>query len=313
MGRRNDDDAALAPHERYDLAAEAAADTVIRRYSTSFGTASRLLAEPVRTHVRNVYAMVRVADEIVDAPRPADPTLIGADPGVKVRARILDALEEDVLTAMSTGHSANLVVHAFARTARWAGITAEIVVPFFASMRTDLERSAHDEASFAEYVHGSAEVVGLMCLRIFVRELPASQENYTRLAAGAMALGAGFQKVNFLRDIAADVDELGRSYFPGLTPDDLDVAARDRILDDVDADLALAATVLTELPASSRRAVAAAHALFAALSRQLRATDPATIRGRRVRVPTPRKAGVVGVAVAGALTDRLWRSPQRRL
>lgn len=278
------------PYELYDEVAEAAADVVIKRYSTSFGLASRLLADPVRTHVRNVYALVRVADEVVDAPRP-DGDVAGQD-------ALLTELHAETLRAMTTGHSANLVVHAFARTARHCGITAELVDPFFASMRMDLEQTEHDPASFAAYIHGSAEVIGLMCLRAFLLETDDPQGKYEKLCAGASALGAAFQKVNFLRDLAADYDDLGRSYFPGLDVNSFDVCTRDRLLDDIDADLALAASVIDDLPNSSRRAVRAAHALFGELAVRLRRTEPATIRRERVRVPSSRKAQLVLLVLA---------------
>ena len=278
-----------APHELYDEVAEHTADLVIRRYSTSFGLASRLLAEPVRTHVRNVYALVRVADELVDAPRP--------DGAIDVQAALLAGLREEVRTSLVTGHSANLVVHAFARTARRCGIGAELYGPFFDSMQMDLERTVHDADSFKTYVHGSAEVVGLMCLRAFLIDEPDPQGQYDRLSEGALCLGAAFQKINFLRDLAADHDELGRTYFPGLDVERFDVATRDLLLDDIDADLAAAARAMAGLPPSSRRAVHAAHALFAELSRRLRRTDPAVIRTTRVRVPGARKAQLIAMAV----------------
>ncbi|MBE7325246.1 squalene/phytoene synthase family protein [Nocardioides sp. Y6] len=281
---------ALQPHELYDEVAEAAAGVVIRRYSTSFGLASRLLGREVRTHVRNVYALVRVADEIVDAPRP--------DGDAGVRAHLLDELHAEVVRAVGVGHSANLVVHAFARTARTAGIGTDLIGPFFESMRMDLERVEHDATSFARYVHGSAEVVGLMCLRIFLLECRDADSRYQRLAPGAARLGAAFQKVNFLRDLATDVDDLGRTYFPGLDVETFDVAARDRLLDDIDADLAVAAVAIPQLPASSRRAVRAAHSLYSELSRRLRRTSPASIRSHRVRVPAPRKAQLVALVLA---------------
>ncbi|MFC6152104.1 phytoene/squalene synthase family protein [Nocardioides yefusunii] len=290
FGRPRSVPAAQSPYQLYDEVAEAAADVVIRRYSTSFGVASRLLAAPVRTHVRNIYALVRVADEIVDAPRP------GGDDAA--RAALLEELHAETLRALDTGHSANLVVHAFARTARTAGINATLIAPFFASMAMDLHRTVHDQASFDAYVHGSAEVIGLMCLRVFLLEHATPEAEYDRLYDGAKALGAAFQKVNFLRDLAADHDTLGRSYFPGLDVDAFDTATRDRLLDDIDADLAVAAAALGQLPASSRRAVRAAHALFADLAHRLRRTSPHAIRTRRVRVPSPRKVQLVALAFA---------------
>jgi len=275
----------VAP-SRYDAVASASAAVVIRAYSTSFGWACRLLAEPEREHVRNVYALVRVADEIVDEP---DPTWPADD-----RGRLLTALEEDVYRALHTGRSANLVVHAFARTARRYGIGRDLIAPFLASMRADLSVSRHDAASLAQYVHGSAEVVGLMCLRIFVA---GDDVAYTRLAPGAVRLGAAFQKVNFLRDLAEDHDALGRTYFPGLDPATFGDAHRDTLLAAIDADLAAAERALVQLPPGSRRAVRVAHDLFRELSRRLAATPAAEIRRRRVRVPDHVKARIVARAV----------------
>ncbi len=288
--RPHADAAALGTgHLDYDRLAEESAALVIARYSSSFGLASRLLAEPVRSDVRNVYALVRVADEVVDAPRP--------DGTRAQQAVVLDDLEEEVRRALGRGHSANLVVHAFARSAHRCGIGADLLDPFFASMRTDLFRTEHDAQSFARYVYGSAEVVGLMCLRAFLRDEPDAEARYQALSGGARRLGAAFQKVNFLRDLAADDTELGRHYFPGLDPRQLDDATRDRLLDDIDADLAAAAAVIGDLPAGSRRAVRLAHGLFAELATRLRATPAAEIRRRRVRVPGPVKARVAARCV----------------
>ena len=128
---------------------------------------------------------------------------------------MLDWLQDDLRHAMRTGYSANLVVHAFARTARSVGIDQTIVDPFFDSMRMDLETTVHTRESFDRYVHGSAEVVGLMCLRVFVTDAPPVPAGID-LEHGARRLGAAFQKLNFLRDLGEDHDVLGRSYFPGL-------------------------------------------------------------------------------------------------
>ncbi|HEY4614897.1 MAG TPA: squalene/phytoene synthase family protein [Citricoccus sp.] len=277
-----------APEHRYDAVAQASAAQVIAGYSTSFGWATRLLAQPVRTHVRNIYALVRVADEIVDDP---DPALAAS-----WREQQLDALEAETYRAMASTRSANLVVHAFALTARRYGIRRELVEPFFASMRADLVRSQHDVQSLSAYVHGSAEVVGLMCLRVFVG---GDDATYERLRPGAQRLGAAFQKVNFLRDLADDHDQLGRTYFPGLDPVAFSDAHRDELLDDIDADLAAAAEAIRQLPDSSRRAVRAAHALYSALSRRLRSTPAARIRQARIRVPDGQKALIVMRALAG--------------
>jgi 15-cis-phytoene synthase len=279
---------ATRPCDDYDRVADASAALVIDAYSSSFGLASKLLAEPVRRHVRNVYALVRVADEIVDAPRPEGTT--------DQQAEALETLLAETRTAMATGHSSNLVVHAFARTAREVGIELAVVEPFFASMRMDLDVRTHDAASFATYVYGSAEVVGLMCLRAFVAGERDAESRYAVLAPGAQRLGAAFQKVNFLRDLAEDHDDLGRRYFPGVEPALLSDAQRDLLLDDLDADLAVAARVVPHLPRSSRVAVCAAHDLFAELSVRLRRTPAEELRSRRVRVPQPVKARIVAAA-----------------
>ena len=281
----------------YDAVAEGTAAAVIRQYSSSFGLASRLLAEPVRTQVRNIYALVRVADEIVDNPDPA----LGPLP----RTRMLDWLQDDLRHAMHSGYSANLVVHAYARTARAVGIEQAIVDPFFDSMRMDLETTVHTRESFDRYVHGSAEVVGLMCLRAFLAAPDASpgrSSSYDALAPGAQRLGAAFQKLNFLRDLADDHDLLRRDYFPGLTVDRFCDADRDRILDDINADLAAAAAVVPALPPSSRRAVRAAHATFAELGARLRHTPAAELRRSRVRVPTAVKLRIAASAISGGRT-----------
>jgi phytoene/squalene synthetase len=273
------------PAEQYDAVAIDSARLVIRRYSTSFGLACRLLAEPVRTHVCNIYALVRIADELVDAPRA------GADD--EERRLLLDGLEAETLAAMTRGHSANLVVHAFARTAAACRIGPDLLTPFFASMRTDLERCEHDRASFDAYVYGSAEVVGLMCLKAFLVGEPNAGATYEALAPGARRLGAAFQKLNFLRDLAADHQTLDRRYFPDLDPERLTTAQRDELLDDIDADLRAAAVALSELPGSSQHAVRLAHALFGELSARLRRTPVERIRRERIRVPTAGKARVV--------------------
>jgi phytoene synthase len=281
-----------APRNLYDSVSEGTAAIVIRQYSSSFGLASRLLAEPVRTHVRNIYGLVRVADEIVDNPDPE----LGREP----RATMLTLLREDVLHALRTGYSGNLVVHAFGRTALAVGIDDDLVAPFFTSMEMDLAITEHTRETFDRYVYGSAEVVGLMCLRAFLAAPDGGPDQagaYDRLAPGAQCLGAAFQKLNFLRDLADDHDVLCRSYFPGLDVVGFSDADRDRILDDIDVDLAAAAAVAPELPASSRRAVRAAHAMFAELARRLRDTPATEIRRTRVQVP----AGVKVRLAAGAL------------
>jgi len=282
----------------YDRVADETASIVIRRYSTSFGLASRLLAAPVRRHVENIYALVRVADEIVDGPA-TDAGLSPLD-----AAGVLHELEVETEAGMSRGFSSNLVVHAFARTARECGITPDLTRPFFESMRADLTASEHDEESFDRYVYGSAEVVGLMCLRSFLLGQNVTEQTDARLVHGARRLGAAFQKVNFLRDLSADFETLGRSYFPGVQVDSFTEADKLRLLDDIDSDLRESAAVIPLLPSSSRRAVALAQGLFTELAVRLRATPAEQLVRSRVRVPDPVKFRIA----AGALAGRTPRS-----
>jgi 15-cis-phytoene synthase len=289
---------AATPLQRYERAAWRSSAVVIAEYSTSFGLATRMLPGTTRRHIRGVYALVRLADEVVDG--------VAVESGLDRDqvAAALDALEADTYRAMATGYSTNLVVHAFATTARAVDIGDEVVRPFFASMRMDLDHARHTPESFATYVYGSAEVVGLMCLQAFLADGPAPEpEDRVVLETGARRLGAAFQKVNFLRDLAADAGGLGRAYFPGVEPASLDEAAKTAILDDIDADLAAAAVTLPLLRRGPRRAVALAHGLFAELAERIRRTPAERLRTTRVRVPDPVKLQLATLALA----DRLPR------
>jgi phytoene synthase len=279
----------------YDRVAQETATVVIRRYSTSFGLASRLLEPAVRQHVENIYALVRLADEIVDGEAAA------AGLSVVDVARQLNELERETEFAMDLGYSANLIVHAFAITARSVGFGSELTAPFFDSMRDDLSQTFHDQASFDKYVYGSAEVVGLMCLRAFVKDASLSTEQLGRFESGARALGAAFQKINFLRDLAADFRVLGRSYFPGVNVSSFTEADKARLLDDIDQDLLVSAAVIPNLPAGSRRAVALAQGLFADLAARLRATPASELVSTRVRVPNPVKLRIAAGAAMGRM------------
>lgn len=278
----------------YDRTAQEAASVVIAGYSTSFGLACRLLGPRVRPHVRSIYALVRVADEIVDGPAAA----AGLSPAA-TRA-VLDDLETETAAAVGRGFSANLVVHAFARTATECGIGDDLIAPFFSSMRTDLDVAAHDDASHDAYVYGSAEVVGLMCLQAFLNAgAPEPQPAPADLVDGARRLGRAFQDVNFLRDLRDDADVLGRDYL-GLRDG---THTRGEVLDQIDADLDAAASVIPRLPEDCRRAVTAAHDLFAELAVRLRRPHDG-----RVRVPDPVKATIVGRAMLGRPPRRIART-----
>lgn len=272
----------------YDSVAQEAVGVVITRYSSSFSSGARLLARAHRRHIANVYSLVRLADEVVDTYR-------GPDAGT-----LLDELEAETHAALQRGYSANIVVHAFALTARAHGITAELTAPFFASMRMDLATALHTPASFEQYVFGSAEVVGEMCLRVFLdgaEPPPAAVE-------GARRLGSAYQKVNFLRDLAADHGDLGRNYFPGVDPGSLDDATVARLVDDCAEDLAAARAALPLLPPRPRRAVRTTLEIYTNLLRRISSTPASELMRRRIRVPGPMKAIL---AARAALTTSVGR------
>jgi phytoene/squalene synthetase len=277
----------------YTSVAQKTASLVIRDYSTSFGLASRILGHESRQHIDNVYALVRLADEVVDG--------VAVEAGLassKVRLS-LDELELDTYSAMESGYSTNLIVHAFAHTSRAVGINRDIVEPFFTSMRMDLSDRTYTQESFDTYVYGSAEVVGLMCLAVFVRDNKPTAAQSTILVAGARSLGAAFQKVNFLRDLSADVDGLGRSYFPGVRIDTFSEVDKTRICDDIDQDLERAAATMPLLPADARRAVGLAHGLFASLNAKIRVTPAEILKTSRIRVSDPEKFLIAARVIMG--------------
>jgi phytoene synthase len=277
----------------YDRVAEETASIVIRRYSTSFGLAAKLLDSTSRQHIENIYALVRVADEIVDG-EATSAGLSAKDAGTR-----LDELEAETEAAMASGYSSNLVVHAFALTSRETHFGPELTKPFFESMRSDLAPVEQTQESFERYVHGSAEVVGLMCLRAFVVNSDYTDAELAELEDGARALGAAFQKVNFLRDLATDFRELGRSYFPGVRVDAFSESDKNRLLDDIEEDLRVSAATIPKLPSGSRRAVALAHFLFAELASRLRRTPAAQLVTTRIRVPNPVKLRIAAGAALG--------------
>jgi len=276
----------------YTEAAQRASAEVIDAYSTSFGWASKLLGKNEQQPVRNIYALVRVADEIVDG---------AADEAHDNPAKLLDELEAETYRALDSGFSTNLVVHAFAHTAREVGIKRDIIEPFFHSMRMDLTEREHDQKSFDTYVYGSAEVVGLMCLKAFMVGRDYSKEERVTLIAGARALGAAFQKVNFLRDLSADFKKLGRSYFPNVNVANFDAATQVRLIEDIQADLDTSAKTLPLLPAGSRKAVAAAHMFFEALNERIRNTPAEVLIETRISVPNSQKLVILTKALLGVV------------
>jgi phytoene/squalene synthetase len=283
--------------ELYSHAAEQASGAVIASYSTSFGVATKLLAPSIRRHVRNIYALVRVADEIVDG-AASDARAEGGnvDP-----AFALDQLENEIYKALRARFSTNLVVHAFAQTADETRFSRALIEPFFASMRMDLWPRKHNKESFQKYVYGSAEVVGLMCLHAFIKEPDYSPSDYKQIVTSARALGAAFQKVNFLRDLAADFKKLGRSYFPDVDVNSFDENQKAELLADIREDLATAAIGLKMLPRTSRPAVAAAQMLFTELANRIEKTPAVQMLEARISVPNSVKLLILLKAIIGVV------------
>ncbi len=280
----------------YNKVAHDSASVVISEYSTSFGWATSLLPAGVRGQIKDIYALVRVADEIVDG------SAAGSNGAQKVNIRKqLDDLEGEVYAAMKVGFSTNLIVHAFALTAVQVGITKAMIEPFFASMRADITKAKHTPKTFKDYVYGSAEVVGLMCLRAFIagREDRYSPSEKTALDEGALALGAAFQKINFLRDLDADFRALGRSYFPGVTVETFNEEQKQFLVADIAADLIVAANSIRLLPKDVRPAVSAAQFLFQELTVKIARTPASVLISTRIRVSNPRKLVLVAKALLG--------------
>ena len=276
----------------YTLAAHRASKEVIYSYSTSFGAATKLLPKYHRHHIENIYAMVRVADEIVDGS--------AKEAGVKNPEAELNAFEAETYRAMETGFSTNLILHSFGVTAREVGIGKDIVEPFFYSMRQDLTDKVHDQASFERYVYGSAEVVGLMCLAVFVTDRNYTNDEKLTLVIGARALGAAFQKVNFLRDLAADFQRLGRSYFPGVNVESFDERTKERLVEDIRGDLEKSAKTLPLLPPGAKRAVTAAQFLFQELNEKISKTSASELISTRISVSNFRKLQLLIASYLGA-------------
>jgi phytoene/squalene synthetase len=268
----------------YDSVAQESSRLLTKRYSSSFGMASSLFDTSIRQDIYNIYGLVRLADEIVDTYRGDN------------AAMLLNDLEQDTYAAVASEYSTNLTVHAFQLTARKYGIDKELVAPFFTSMRTDLTAKRFNRKQYQTYIHGSAEVVGLMCLRVFCG---GNQAQYEALRPGAMSLGAAYQKVNFLRDIAEDWEQLERYYFPIGSYDSFDEPTKAAIIDDIAADFGRAEPAIRQLPTSARRAVTLSYRYYSKLLQQLRRTPAARIKQQRVRISKARKLALLGVTMAG--------------
>ena len=259
--------------ELYTSTSYQLARTLTLNYSTSFGQSSKLFSKDIRDHIYAIYGLVRVADEIVD-------TYTG-----KNTAQLLHELETHTLEALKTGFSPNPLVHAFATTARQFDIQPNLITPFFKSMAMDLEVRTYTQAEYETYIYGSAEVIGLMCLKVFCND----KNQYKKLEAGARALGSAYQKVNFLRDIAADYDERGRVYFPSVEFDSFNDAQKETIIADIKVDFKKASVAVPKLPTNARSAVTLSFEYYSELLHKLENASAESIKAGRLRVGTAKK------------------------
>lgn len=252
--------------------------TLTKAYSTSFSSATSLFPISIRHHVYAIYGLVRIADEIVDSYK-----------GNETVALLRD-LETETYAAISRGYSVNPLVHAFAMTSRQYGITKEIIEPFFASMAVDSKSKAtFNLHEYEQYIYGSAEVVGLMCLRIFVAN---DQSKYDKLIYGAKKLGSAYQKVNFLRDFASDYTDLGRIYFPNVNAYPLTEADKSIIIADIQKDFTEAKSYITALPKHVIPAVQLSYEYYSALLTKLQSASADTISKSRIRVTNSQKSAL---------------------
>ena len=260
------------------------ARTLTRSYSSSFSASSLLFPKHVRNHIYNIYGLVRIADEIVD-------TYQGDN-----KRELLDRLESETYASIESGYSTNPIVQAFVITAQKHLIDEELIAPFFASMRSDITlKPTLSQTQYDEYIYGSAEVVGLMCLKVFVA---GDKADYDKLANGAKHLGAAYQKTNFLRDFASDYTELGRVYFPGVTFAKFSETDKKAIVTDIRADFDVAKLAIPQLPESARRAVRASYYVYRELLDELALTPADTIKSSRVRISNWRKSNVILTSLA---------------
>lgn len=251
---------------------------VTERYSTSFASAIRFLHRDMRGPICNIYGFVRFADEIVDSFHGHD------------KARLLAEFRQQTYDGIALGISLNPILNSFQRTVNTYDIDHGLIESFFRSMAEDLKRDVHDSQSYGEYIYGSAEVVGLMCLHVFCE---GNRDLYARLEPGARALGAAFQKVNFLRDIRADYNGLSRTYFPGFDFNNFTESNKREIEEDIQKDFAKAGAAIRQLPIKSRFGVYLAYKYYLSLYKKIRRLKPAHVLEKRVRIPNFGKAMIV--------------------
>jgi 15-cis-phytoene synthase len=262
----------------YDEVCLKASRTATRSYSTSFSLGIRSLEQDLRGPIHAIYGFVRFADEIVD-------TFHGFD-----KATLLARFREDTHTAIKEGISLNPILQSFQRVVNGFGIEPELYNTFLDSMAMDLQDRTYDQRSYETYILGSAEVVGLMCLRVFCKN---DDSLYQRLKPAAMRLGSAFQKVNFLRDLKDDHQNLGRTYFPDVDVSRMDSETKRSIEADIRADMDAALEGIKQLPRGSRFGVYMAYVYYLALFRKIQALPCDRILKERIRVRNRRKIALL--------------------
>jgi 15-cis-phytoene synthase len=241
-----------------------------RSYSSSFSLAVSLLTPEIRQGIYSIYGFVRVADEVVDSFHEHNKELL------------LDRFSDELMIALREGISTNPVINSFQLIVRKYNIGMDLIEAFLKSMRTDLDKMTFNTNEYEEYIYGSADVVGLMCLRVFTG---GDDRQYELLKQPAMKLGSAFQKVNFLRDIKNDYEKLNRKYFPDVDLDYFSQSDKEKIIEEIEDDFMEARKGILKLPGSSRLAVYVAYLYYHNLLKRLKRTDPSEIMNRRIRVP----------------------------
>jgi phytoene/squalene synthetase len=237
-----------------------------------------LLHRELRTPIFNIYGFVRLADEIVDTFHDHD------------KSALLEQFRQETFDAIERGISLNPILNSFQRTVNAFRIDHELIHAFFRSMESDLTQNQYDRQGYEEYIYGSAEVVGLMCLYVFCE---GDQPSYDNLKAPARALGAAFQKVNFLRDINADFNQLSRVYFPGCDFHNFSLRDKLQIEEDIEEDFRKAYEGILQLPIKARFGVYVAYKYYYSLFRKIKSIQPQHILQSRVRIPNYHKAYIV--------------------
>ena len=265
--------------ELFDKVCADCSRNVTKTYSTSFSLATRMLSKNIRQDIYNIYGFVRFADEIVDTFHNYDKEIL--------LNRFIDELEYSLKNDISL----NPILNSFQITVKKYNIDKHLIDSFLSSMRLDLEKKEYSNyEDYKSYIYGSADVVGLMCLKVFVQ---GDTKMYEELKPYAISLGSAFQKVNFLRDYKADLNELNRTYFPNLVNKSFDDAAKKKILNEIKDDFATALKGIYMLPNNSKFGVYAAYKYYKRLLKKLDKTSSSVIKNKRVRVPNYQKVDVL--------------------